>query len=434
MDGPGVLRYPDCGMKEGGALRRRVERGSILVFSLIGMLFLFALVVPFLLRFSGQYRVTEKNFLGLAAMNLAEAGVERAIWELNKGDVTAWTGSLLERRLSLTGVQASGGDAVGDVDIVITSPASDNPVVETTARVPWYGGQTVVRSLRVVLRRGFRSHFDFGIFGDEGLDFHGNAATDSYNSLDGPYDPLLPGDRGSIGTNGVFPQNVLLVNNTTIRGDCLTGFQSDPDVVIVLENNSTITGTRSALDAPKLLPVSPPPLLADRGALSVGHNDEIVITESGRYISFSLSSNSKVTISGNITLYVDGDFTMHSNSVVEIAPGSEVEIVLGNGVFTQESNTEINNLTRDPRRLAVLGTSQFHQMTWRSNSEFYGVVYVPEANVEFYANADFFGSLVANYLHLSSNAGIHYDESLGLWDKYGLSTTEYVVRSWQEKF
>lgn len=434
MDDPAAWTYPDLGMMKADGGPLRPERGSILVYSLIASLVLYALVIPLLYRLSGYYRVTEKNFLGLAALNLAEAGVERAIWELNEGSIAAWDGDLVERRLSLTGVQTSQGEAVGDVEIVVRSPASDNPVVETTAQVPWYGGQTVVRSLRVVLQRGFKSHFDFGIFGDEGLDLHGNASTDSYNSLDGAYDLDSAGDCGNIGTNAGYPQDVLLVNNTTINGDCLTGFQSDPGVVIALRNNAEITGRQAALDTPKLLPVSAPPLLPELGVLSVGHNDGVVIDQSGRYTSFTMLSNSKVTITGNVTLYVDGDFTMDSNSEIEITPGSEVEIVLGDGAFTQASNSEINNLTQDPRRLAVLGTSEFHQMTWRSNSEFYGVVYVPEANVDFYANADFFGSIVANYLHLSSNVGIHYDESLGQWKKYGLSTTAYVIKSWQEKY
>jgi len=409
------------------------RRGSILLFSLIGSLVLFALVAPLLVRLSGHYRVTEKNFRTLAALNLAEAGVERAIWELNKGVVADWTGDILVRRLALSGIQAADGTAVGEVDIVVFNPASDNPVVEATGRVPWIEGQPVSRTLRVVLRRGFRSHFDFGIFGDEGLDFHGNAYTDSFNSVYGPYDPLAPGDRGDVGTNADGAQDVYLVNNTRINGNCLAGFESQPEVVIVTRNNAEITGTRTALEEPKPLPVSPPPLLVDRGSYALATNREGLITESGKYGSLSLASNSKLTISGQVTLFIDGDFTMNSNSILEIAPGSEVEIILGNGAFIQRSNTQINNLSRDPRCLAILGTEDFHSMTFRSNSAFYGVVYVPEANVDFFANADFFGSIVANYLHLSSNVGIHYDESLGEWDKYGVQLTTYVVKSWQEK-
>jgi len=409
------------------------ERGSVLALSLIASLILFALTAPFLVRLSGGYRATERGFVGMAALNLAEAGVERAIWELNKGDIATWSGTLLERHLTLTSIATNDGKTVGDVDIVVTNPASDNPVVGTTGRVAWIGGRTVSRSLRVVLKHGFKSHFDFGIFGDEGFDLHGDAYTDSYNSQVGLYDPLHPNDRGDVGTNADQRWDVALLNNTRVNGNAISGFQSDPEVVIRLANNAMITGTKSALETPKLLPVYPPPLLTDRGALSIPTGSyDTLITASGKYTSLSLAANSKVTISGKVTLFVDGNFTMNSNTTIDILPGSEVEIILGNGTFTQQSNTQINNLTMDPHNLAILGTASFHNMNWQSNSALYGVVYVPEANVDYAANSDLFGSIVCNYIHMSSNAGIHYDESLGVWEKYGTYTGDYVVKSWQE--
>jgi hypothetical protein len=39
--------------------------------------------LPFVFKFSSQFRTTERSYKSLAALNLAEAGVERAIWELN---------------------------------------------------------------------------------------------------------------------------------------------------------------------------------------------------------------------------------------------------------------------------------------------------------------------------------------------------------------
>jgi len=414
-------------------IRPARERGSILIFSLIGTLVLFALVAPLLWSLSGNYRVTERNFLVLAALSLAEAGVERAIWELNKGDITTWTGDLLVRRLSLSGVQATGGTAVGDLEIAVLNPASDNPVVETTGRVPWVGGRSVTRSLRVVLQHGFKSHFDFGIFGDEGFDLHGDAYTDSYDGTVGPYDPLNPGTYGDVGTNADQRWDVVLLNNTLVNGNASTGYQSDPELVIRLSNNAQITGTKTALDTPKMMPALEPPLLTERGALAVPTNTyDTTITESGRYTAFSLAANSKVTISGQVTLFIDGDFRMFSNTIIDILPGSEVEFVLGNGTFDMDANSTINNLTCDPRSFAILGTSAFQTMTMNSNSDFYGVIYVPEATLNMSANADFYGSMVADYVSMSSNAGVHYDESLGTWTKYGVHTSGFVVKSWQE--
>jgi len=98
------------------------------------------------------------------------------------------------------------------------------------------------------------------------------------------------------------------------------------------------------------------------------------------------------------------------------------------------SNSTINNLTRDPRAFAILGTSSFLDMAMNSNTDFFGVIYVPEATLAMSANADFYGAIVADYISMSSNAGLHYDESLGTWTKYGVHTSGFVVKSWQERY
>ena len=134
----------------------------------------------------------------------------------------------------------------------------------------------------------------------------------------------------------------------------------------------------------------------------------------------------------DVKIYVDGPFTMDSNSILEIAPGSNVEFYLGNGVFTQASNCQVNNLTYDPKNLAFLGTSTFQTMYWQSNSQFYGVIYAPQANVDYAANSDLFGSLVCNTLAMSAMAGIHFDESLIDWENLGTVDPRYRVKDWQE--
>jgi hypothetical protein len=408
------------------------RRGAALFVSLLAVLVLTLLALPTMVRVSGNHRLTEKDYRELAAQALAEAGVDRAIWELNFASITSWSQEGAARILSLTGLTASDGTTAGDVDITVTGVGTDNPVIVATGRVGWTGDLTVDRRIRVVLRRGFKSFFDFGIFGDEGFDMHGNAYTDSYNSEEGVYNPASYRSLGNVGTNAFHQWDVVLLNNTIIHGDAMAGFGSDPEYVIQLRNAATITGDKTALDAPKPLPAYPAPSLTPRAALTtaVGSLDT-VITESGTYPSFTMAANSKVTITGNVTLFVDGDFLMNANSILEITPGSTVEIVLGHGVFQQDSNTAINNLTLDPKALAIMGTADFTNLIWRASSAFYGVVYVPEATIDYAANGDFYGSLVCNYLTMSSETGIHYDESLGSWEKYGTLSNTYIVASWQ---
>jgi Tfp pilus assembly protein PilX len=412
----------------------RRTRGAALFFSLLTSLLMLTFVLPFLFKLSSRNHITEKSFRDVAAMNLAEAGVERAIWELNHGDISAWSGDVLNRTLTMSSVTTSGGTVAGDITISVANPASDNPVVTSKGTVAWQDGLNIERTLRVTLKHGFESFFNFGIFGDEGFDLHGNAYTDSYNSDIAPYDPFHPGSLGDVGTNASHHWDVVLLNNTVINGNATTGYQSDPADVIRLRNQARIMGAMKTLDTPKLLPPVQPPTLTNRGAFTTsGSPSPVTISASGTYSSFTIATNTKVTVTGDVTLYVNGPLLMDSNSTLEIATGSHVEIVLGNGAFTQRSNTQINNLTQDPKALAFVGTSDFTTMTWRSNSQFWGVLYAPNATIDYCANSDFFGSVVCNSISMSSNAGIHYDESLGTWEKYGTQTSAYVVKSWQEK-
>ncbi len=336
------------------------------------------------------------------------------------------------RTLSLPGILTANGDAAGDIEIEVQGPESDTPLIIATGTVPWNGDLSLEKRLRVRLKRGIKSHFDFGVFGDEGLDLHGNAYIDSYNSGDGPYNPQTRRLQGHVGTNADHRWDVVLVNNTTIYGDAATGYASDPEEVIRVANNAQITGVKKALDEPKLLPQIDLPFLTPRGAYTIGGNSTATLSESGMYTSFTMNSNATVTITGDVTLYINGNFSMNSNTRIVIAAGASLEIVMGNGVFNQSSNSAINNVGRNPKDLAFLGSSDFHLMNLRSNTAFYGVIYAPEATVDYSANSDLYGAVVCNYISMSSNAGIHYDESLASWTEYGTANSKYEVKEWQE--
>src|SRR5512138_3366148 len=121
------------------------NRGAALFFSLLTAVLMLTIVMPFLFSLSARFRVTEKSFRSVAAMNLAEAGIERAIWEINFGNIASWSGDLLNRTLTLPGVQAANGDVAGDIDIEVQNPASDEPIVISTGTVAWLDGQTFER-------------------------------------------------------------------------------------------------------------------------------------------------------------------------------------------------------------------------------------------------------------------------------------------------
>ena len=423
-------------MKKKVRKHKKNERGAVLVVALLVTVMMLILTMPFLTKLSGSYRLAEKSYRTLTATNLAEAGIERAIWELNYGSIWTWDGEPNNRSLELSDLQAANGNEIGDVSVSIQAPLGQLPLIESTGEVMHISPSTIDRTVRVLLERiDSPSVFTFGIFGEDGLDVVGSAYIDSYDSRKGGYGGDNVGEKGHSGTNATYQGCIGLRNNTTIHGSAFVGPGADPENVIVIQNNSEITGVQEALLEEKSLPSVPPPEgLPFRGDYLLPVNSEDAILASGEYSSFRLRSNTSVTILTDVILYVTGDFKMDSNSDLIITYGASLTLYLG-GTFIQHSNSSINNLTMDPTKLLIYGTDSFSGlMEWRSNTNFYGAVYVPRAEIQYYSNSEFYGSLIGKYIELSSNALFHYDLALGDVDTVGGGKSWiYSVKSWQEK-
>jgi len=433
-------------MKKRAIRKRNHEKGAILVVAMIVVIAMLIMAMPFLFKLSGQYRSTERGAKALSAFNLAEAGIDHTVWELNYGNIDLWPGTSVQRTQTLPSIQSSDGKNIGNVSVVIANPSSDTPTVVSTGSVAFTGSNMINRTVRAELEKGWEPRWHFAVFVDEYLSMSGNAFIDSWNPLDGPYNPKVHGMEGNIGTNATDPADVLMVNNTKVYGDASTGPDSDPDSVIKFKNSADILGTTDTLSELRDMtpwPTPPPGTYPSQGLLNTGKKGTIQITQSGEYSGLTIGTGGTLSVKSpvpgeTITLYVDGNFSMLSNSTLRIEADTKCEIILGDGTWTQASNTYINNVSKDCKNLAIFGTADFEGdvMTLRSDTTLYAVVYVPTANVTYSANADFYGAIESNKLFMSSSSmsgGIHYDETLGTWKEYGMIGDKYLIKTWREK-
>jgi Tfp pilus assembly protein PilX len=413
--------------------RGKQEKGAILIIAVIILMFLLLLAFPFLFRMSTEYRIAEKTYKSFAALNLAEAGIDRAIWELNYGDITTWAGDSSSRTMTLTDFQAFGGKVIGDVQITVNEPESDSPVVEATGTVVYSDTLEVSKTTRTVLKRSEFAPFTFAAFGSEGILTNIDTDTDSYDSRIGLY--AVNGNQsswGNIGTNSLTDGAITLNDDSEIAGNAYTGPESNPNLVIVLNDTSQIFKNKLPLfKSKKMTAVTEPKNLTPRGLYTLTGGAEDTINQSGEYSGFVLSDSAKVTVTGNLTLYVNGEFLMNSNSILDIFPGSTVKIYLGGENFEISGGAKLNNVSLNPRKLLILGTDSFTgTMHWESNSEFYGAIYVPKATVDYRTTYDLYGSLIAKKLISNAHYDIHFDIALFGFKLIG---DPYAVKSWQEK-
>jgi len=418
-------------LKSDGVEGRHKEQGFVLVIGVVVMGVLLLLAIPFLYQLSFENRLTDKSYKSSAAMSLAEAGVDRAIWELNYGDISSWTGDDTLRTMGISSFQAAGGNVIGDVGIRVVDPTADHPIVESRGTVPYVGAQEVVRTVRSEL--GGYPPFKFAAFGDDGIMIDQDVMIDSYDSRNGDYDnPGNVGSEGDIGTNSVDFSAIYMDNLADLAGDAVSGAESDPESVIITAPAANIDGEKRALKRPIEFPQITPPGLPWMGDYSMSGTDSIFL--SGQYGSFTMEANSVVTIEDDVILYITGDFYMDQNSRLDIAVDASLQIIMGSGSFEMDQTSAINNLSQDPTKFVLFGTGAFTGNIYiDQSSEFYGAIYAPNAFVELDQADGFYGAIIANDILFDQDTVLHYDKALEDLEILPSMGSLYLVKSWQVK-
>ncbi|MFB0565000.1 MAG: pilus assembly PilX N-terminal domain-containing protein [Candidatus Aminicenantaceae bacterium] len=415
------------------------KRGSVLVVSLMATTVMLIIALPLITKVSVQLRGTEKSFKSMKALYLAEAGIERAIWEINYGDISGWDGDSDERTMTISPFLTSGGNDAGTVEITVINPSGEVRIIEAKGIVPFVGDLNLNKTVRVALDQSKESFFNYGIFGNSGIEIHGNAYTDSFNSDEDPYNPSDPGSKGKIGTNSTNASAIRLLNNVVVNGNVYSGPSSDPETVVSIENNAEVNGSLSVLEEAKQLPsVILPEGLPDYWDWKYPvEESDVTITESGKYKNFKIPSDKILRFSGGtvedpLVIHVVYEMILDLNSQIIIEENSAVEFIL-EGNLKIDDYARFINLNLNPKALCILGADSFEDLEFVSNFQFYGTLYTPHACITLSSNADFFGSVVADYVNISSNSGIHFDEYLKDWDRHSILLDTFGVAAWQEK-
>jgi len=147
-------------------LKKGNNEGSILIIGVTTMALLLFLAMPFLFQLSTENKVTDyivtdnkvtdKIANYYAALSLAEAGVERAIREMNHGDISSWNGDSKLRTLTISSIQTPEGNVTRDIEIRVEEPGGENPVVKSTGKIIYTDSLGRGKTARIVLKRSSR--------------------------------------------------------------------------------------------------------------------------------------------------------------------------------------------------------------------------------------------------------------------------------------
>jgi Tfp pilus assembly protein PilX len=428
-------------------------RGSVLIVALLIAALIAVMLSSYLSLNLASTRAAKRTFNGYAALNLAEAGAEEAVWAFNRksdGDATAWNGWTMSGSSSWQKLPAFdlGQNTSGSVKVYVDNinPLPNaQPKIVTQAKVSQPGEIESTKMLEVTLRR--RSYFAGGLVAKDGVVFNGNASVDAWNSDPDanpatppvPYDASVRTDHGSVASQAVV-NTAVVVNQANIWGYVATG-GAQPQV----GTNGTIRGA----DTPANVPVDPRRVSTDFNAafnpITAPSDGTLLVTIGSTLGTAGLATKWRTpgfTLSGNDTLTILGDVTL----VVTAGSGTDAINVVGNASIIVPAGSSLQiyaegNVKIGGRGLTNSNVQPATCMIWGTNTTTIGqtiqvvgngalkcAVYIPNGDVTVYGNGDVMGSIVARTITLAGNAAFHYDEALAQRD----SNQPFSISKWRE--
>jgi len=277
----------------------------------------------------------------------------------------------------------------------------DNPV--PLFFMPIFGRETSdVRAMAVATRNG---DCIAGVIGETRVTINSSAGTDSYDSSFGPYSAASPGQNGDVCSCG----DIELNSSALVQGDAQPGYDHE----VILNSSAYVTGST----APGGCPVLPDVELgnfeytnsANSNIPDTTDNDEDPFPN-GPY-ALELTNGDSITLDGgtseNPARYYFTSIELHSSTTLSFTGPVIIYVTETFGLYS----SSILNPTQNPEDL-VLMISSTAEVQFNSSTDFYGVVYAPNAHVINNSSVDFFGAIFGQEVTLNSSVVVHYDETL----------------------
>jgi hypothetical protein len=402
-------------MREGENMKkllRSKRRGAAIPLAVIAVMILLAMGVG-LLSLGAKSRIYSiRTASDIAARCAADAGLTMALFEMNeKLKVKPWNGSSLPEATN---------ESLPNCDAVFSYTVTGDPSSGYTVESIGTSGQA---QRRVTCTLEPQGPFEFAVFADEGAELKNSAVVDWYNY--GADDEVL-----NVGTNSIASSALVFRNSSTINGDVVVGVSGNPTIVID-DFGATITGdTRALRERNQLPPITVPEWLQSLPSSGAIQNDATV-TNSAKYSSINLKNSKTLVIDGDVALYVMDEIILGNSAELQIENDASLILYLGGNLEGKNSST-INNLTEDAKKLQVYCLDSCEDMIFKNSTDFYGVVYAPNANVIMDNSAAIYGSVIAKTFEQRNSGTFNYDASLrdaSVNDE----AVRFVITNWHEQ-
>jgi hypothetical protein len=455
-------------------------RASVTLLSLCLMTALGIAIGSYLALSTRSAQFSNRLLHGEHVQQLAQAGLEEALWALNENNWTSsgpdsnavWATSGTNRSLTLTYPSTGAGRGTGVVAITVANYASTGPTwptitCQTTLTLP--GGETFTKGIQATT--GPVPLFGNALASAEGyVAFTAGGTVDSWNSDpdNNPATPAVPysftaGNPANYAavvagrTDGSWG---VVLTQATVRGYVATFGQpvsystsASPSASIVgpstaaeVKVDTARIGKSAFVPLSGVFTIAQPSLSGSNFGGPIGTLTALtnalfsapMAIDTFKLSDFAIgldASQPSVTLSRSLTLVVDGNFSIAGAGSLTIEATGSLQLFVTGDVTI--GGNGIRNLTRDPKKLAIFcsGTATVTPLVYNTTESFCGVIFCENKPIDIRQNATFEGALLSRqYIRFSSSATapvIHYDTALRT-TRFGGIQTPYLVRQMTE--
>jgi hypothetical protein len=404
------------------------RRGSAIPLVVVAVIVLLAMGVGLLnLGFKGRI-YSLRTASDIAARCAADAGLAMALFEMNqKLQVKPYNEGTLPQAID---VKLPYSDQL--CSYKVGGDLASGYVIASVGK-----SGRARRAVRAAI--GLQGAFNHAILTKEILTLKSGTVIDGYNSED-----LTDKDIDvSIGSQSTADSSVILNSGVTVDGDV---FAAGGDIDSVIKDlGATVTGSKY-ISAPEPLPTVTAPTLTDKPAIDVtGQTVKLTPTDSGTYPEIYLrqfvdKKTSEVTPSklevsgGDVVLYLTGDIQLENSCEIIVKEGSSLTVYTDGNIHCRNgSSVNMEAPPEEAETLQIYATGQNTQyFDIKAKSDFTGVIYAPNADVDIYAKGDAYGAIVANDFDYKAGGNFYYDKALGKKNTVDDEAVRFVVTRWYE--
>jgi len=455
------------------------QRGSVLMVAMILGLALALLAGSYVSLSLKALTAADRSFHYNTAFNLAEAGVEEALWALNHSDWSkrAWVDTGTDRVLtgSFASPDVTAANGVGGYfNVYVAQAEGGAPIITAEAVVhPFYGG-LIRKQIRVTARNGNLFMPPFTAI--TSLDLNGGEI-DSYRMADGNYATAVRRYETTVASPTLTIGNIDIGSPADIYGYVTVGVGTANAGSFISSIKGSVTGADTpagttvdtshiAFDFTQDFPIPTAPVAVFTDALPAADANGVIVlgdpsgatTKRYQLTNYTAPNGATLLIVGPVEIKALGDLTIGGQAAITVLTGSVTVTpkkgaditysaatnasatlyaygnlkVSGNGDLTGGTIPGAN-VGADPTKLQIYGMAPVSQtIDIGGNGNCAAALYAPRAAIKFNGGGSsgyFAGAVVGNTITVNGNGyRVRFPEEMA---NFGTAST-YSISRWLE--